>query len=127
MRPLSLILFLSLFVLLPSFASAEPLTVAVGKRATWLHLETGDQRVEGRRVRKIEIDTALVREKCVTAVAGFDGLVRLRHESRGNDWKVRVECMHRPQPAIASESQRPIGAAARAGLEARTDAPEETS
>ena len=124
MRLFSLIL---VFVLMPSLAFSEPLSVAVGKESTWVNLETGDLQVNGRRVRKIEIDTALVRDKCVRAVDGFEGFVRLRHETRDAGWMVRVECMQRVEQKIDAESARPIESAQRDALEPETDSEKENS
>ena len=121
MRLFSVIFFLSLTCLLPGIASSEAISVPVGKESTWINLETGDRRVLGRRVRRIEIDTALVREKCVRAVDGFEGFVRLRHETRDAGWMVRVECMHRVDPAIASDLERPIGTASRKALDTEAE------
>lgn len=127
MRTLTPILVLTLLALLPGFASAEPLSVSVGKRSTWLNLDTGDLRVHGRRVRQVEIDTALVRTKCVEAVDDFEGDVRLSHETRGSEWIVRVECMKRRETRIGAEPAGPVEDASDLALEAQPSLSAENS
>jgi len=117
----SVILVLLLISVLPGLAFAEPLSVPVGKESTWINLDTGEQHVHGQRVRRIEIDTALVRGKCVRAVDGFEGFIRLRHERRDRAWKVRVECMQRIAPAQGGEPAPSMGTASRDSLEAGED------
>jgi hypothetical protein len=126
MRPSSAIFFFCLLVLLPDLAFGEPLLVAVGKESTWVNLDTGERRIQGRRVRRVEIDKIVVREKCDRVIDDFGGLIRLRHESKGADWTVRVECMHRVAPVVAQESRRPAGAGARAPRETSGDGPAAT-
>lgn len=98
MRPFFPILVLSLLTLLPSLVSAEPLTFSVGKRSTWIDLETGDRRILGRRTGEVEIDLATVREKCAEAVEDFEGIVRLRPKRLATGLRVRVECLRRVEP-----------------------------
>jgi hypothetical protein len=64
MRPTSAMFFFCLLVLQPGLAHGEPVLVAVGKESTWVNLDTGERRIQGRRVRRVEIDKILVREKC---------------------------------------------------------------
>jgi hypothetical protein len=128
MRPISAILFFCLLVLLPGLAHGEPLLVAVGKESTWVNLDTGEGRIHGRQVRKVEIDSALVREKCDRVIDEFEGLIRLSYESKRSDWTVRVECMYRvAAPIVAQEPRRPAGAVERATLETSLDGPAENS
>ena len=123
MRLSNLILVISLASLLPGLAFAERLSVPVGKRSTWVNLETGERRVHGQRVRRIEIDTALVRDKCVQAVEGFEGFIRLRHETRDAGWMVRVECMQRLSSTDDRKAARSIDTASRKALESAADMP----
>jgi hypothetical protein len=127
MRPSSAIFFFCLLVLLPDLAFGEPLLVAVGKESTWVNLDTGERRIQGRRVRRVEIDKIVVREKCDRVIDDFGGLIRLRHESKGADWTVRVECMHRVAPVVAQEPRRPAGAVDRVTLETSVDGPADNS
>lgn len=117
MRLLCLFLVFCLLCLVPSFALAKPIQVAVGKKSTWVNLETGDRRVRGRPLGRIEIDTALLRDKCIRAAEAFDGFVRLRPETRSDGWIVRVECMWRAQPTTESKTAQPIVAAPAAELQ----------
>ena len=117
MRPLSSIFLFCLLVLLPGLSHGEPRLVSVGNESTWVNLDTGESRVLGRRVRKIEIDTALIREKCDRVIDEFEGFIRLRHESKGANWTVRVECMHMVAPAVAEGPRRPGGGIDRVTLE----------
>jgi len=117
MRPFSSIFLFCLLVLLPGLSHGESQLVSVGNESTWVNLDTGESRVLGRRVRKIEIDTALIREKCDRVIDEFEGFIRLRHESKGVNWTVRVECMHTVAPAVAEEPRRPAGGIDRVTLE----------
>lgn len=76
-------------------AAADTLTVPVGRDATWVHIDTGATRRDGRRVGRLDLDPTAIARRCLAQDEDFAGYVRLRPQRRSTGWVVRVECLKR--------------------------------
>lgn len=93
--------FLLLFAIAPA-ASARGEAITVGRQATWLHLPSGQARVDGRPIGTLSIQRSKLARTCQSIDPDFDGYARIRPIRRRHDgWRVRVECLEAPTDRTA--------------------------
>ena len=90
-------------VALATPAWSGTLTIPVGREATWLHLPSGEKRVDGRRVASVEISRRRIARRCLDHDADFNGYARLsRIRGPRGEWLVRVDCLGDPEKPDSS-------------------------
>ena len=101
-RSLSLALLVLASAFLAGPGQARDRRVVVGREMTWLHLPSGQERVDGRPIGTVSIRRKVLLERCRSFDPDFEGYARVRPVGRrGNGWKLRVECLGMPEAGEA--------------------------